>query len=158
RQIPSLQPLQPAFATDDVLVVPLNVTGFFQPALDVLEIYLIGRGIPGLRSFEAAFVRQPFFVKRLTTPKQKTDALLQLAVPDHGVAIQKPHRVRVPYLVFRSRESLVDLPSQKITNLLIARSEGIIVLFGVGIHNSCPFASTSELPAASISARLKAQD
>src|SRR5262249_14272394 len=88
-----LQPLQPTLATDYVLVVPLDVSGFCQPALETLQVYLIGGSVTGFGGFEAAFLRQPLFLKRLTTPKEKTDALLQLAVPDNGVAIQKPHRV-----------------------------------------------------------------
>src|SRR5262249_10266282 len=114
---------------------------------------LIGRSEAGFGGFEAAFLFQAFFFKRLTTPKEKTDAFLQLAVPDHGVAIQKPHRVRVPYFVFRLRQSLVDLPSQKITDVPILRTEGLIVLKGVGMHNCGPSGGTRLLYPASTQAK-----
>jgi hypothetical protein len=133
-----LQPLQPALATDYVLVVPLDVSSFCQPPLEILPVDLIGRSVAGFGSFEAAFLLQPFFLKRLTTPKEKTDAFLQLAVPDNGVAIQKPHWVGVPYFVFRLWQSLVDLPSQKLTDGPILRTEGLIVIDGVGVHNCFP--------------------
>src|SRR5262249_28228055 len=115
--VPLLQPLEPTLATDYVLVVPLDVSSLCQPALEILQVHLIGRGVAGFGGFEAAFVLQPFFLERLTTPKEKTDAFLQLAVPDNGVAIQKPHRLGVPYFVLRLWQSLVDLPSQKITDV-----------------------------------------
>jgi len=102
----------------------------------MLQVHLIRCRVAGFGGYEAAFLRQPFFIKRLTTPKEKSDALLQLAVPDHGVAIQKPHRVGVPYFVLRLRQRTVNLPSQKITNLPILRSERLIVVNSVGVHNS----------------------
>src|SRR5262249_15627044 len=135
-----LEPLQPTFATNYVLVVPLDLSSLCQPALEILQVDLIGRSVAGFGGFEAAFLVQPFFLKRLTTPKEKTDAFLQLAVPDNGVAIQKPHRVGVPYFVFRLWQSLVDLPSQKITDVPILRSKGLIVLKGVRVHEYCPSA------------------
>src|SRR6516165_1875798 len=133
-----LQPFQPALATDYILVVPLDVSSFCQPALEILPVDLIGRSVAGFGGFEATFLFQPFFLKRLTAPKEKTHAFLQLAVPDHGVAIQKPHRVGVPYFVFRLWQNLIDLPSQQLTDGPILRTEGLVVIDGVGVHNCFP--------------------
>jgi hypothetical protein len=130
-----LPPIQPAFTPDDILVVPLNVSSFCQPAFEMLQVDLIGRRVPGFGGFEAAFLLQPVFLKRLTAPKEKSDAWLQLAVPDHWVAIQKPHRMGMPDLVFRLWQSLVDRPSQKITDLSVLRTEGPIVFRSVGVHS-----------------------
>jgi hypothetical protein len=71
-----LQPFQPALPADYVLVVPLDVSSFCQPALEILPVDLIGRSVADFGGFEAAFLFQSFFLKRLTTPKEKTDALL----------------------------------------------------------------------------------
>src|SRR5262249_25064366 len=120
----------------------LDLSSLCQPALEILQVDLIGRSVAGFGGFEAAFLLQPFFLKRLTTPKEKTDAFLQLAVPDNGVAIQKPHRVGVPYFVFRLWQSLVDLPSQKITDVPILQSKRLIILKGVRVHEYCPSAAT----------------
>ncbi len=79
-----LQPLQPALATDYVLVVPQDVSSFRQPTLEILPVDLIGRSVADFGGFEAAFLFQSFLLKRLTTPKEKTDAFFQLAVPDNG--------------------------------------------------------------------------
>jgi hypothetical protein len=64
--------------------------------------------------------------------------LLQLAVTDYWVAIEKPHREGVPNLVFRLWKSLVDFPSEKVTDLPIVGIEGLVVLSGVGLHRYCP--------------------
>ena len=53
-----LQPFQHAPALDDVLVIPLDVAGLAQPALQGLHIHLRGIGIARLGGLEAAFVLQ----------------------------------------------------------------------------------------------------
>jgi hypothetical protein len=53
-------------------------------------------------------------------------------IPDHGVAIQKPDWVGMPYFVTGLWQSLVDLTSQKVTNLAILRTERLVLLNGVG--------------------------
>ena len=70
-----LQPLEASLATDDVLVVPLDVSSFCQPALEILQVKLIGLRVAGFRGFEAAFLLQPFFFKRLTAPKEKSNCI-----------------------------------------------------------------------------------
>jgi hypothetical protein len=50
--------------------------------------------------------------------------------------------VGVPYSVFRLWQSFIDLPRQKVTDLPILQTEGLIVLKGVGIHNSGPSGGT----------------
>jgi hypothetical protein len=66
-----LQPLQPALSTDYVLVVPLDLSSFCQPALEILPVDLIDRSVADFGGFEAAFLLQSIFLKRLTTPKER---------------------------------------------------------------------------------------
>src|ERR1051326_2395715 len=54
----SLQPLEPPPALRDVLVVPLNLNGLLQPALEVLGRNLIFGGVPGLRGLECSLGRE----------------------------------------------------------------------------------------------------
>jgi hypothetical protein len=51
----------------------VDVSSFGQPALEILPVDLIGRSVADFGGFEAAFRLQSFFLKRLTTPKEKTD-------------------------------------------------------------------------------------
>src|SRR6185436_196003 len=93
---PLLQPFQPTFATDQVLVVPLDVSRLGQPALQLLCVNLVGGGVSHFSGFEASFLFQIFLFKGLTAPEEQTYAVLQLAVPDDGVTIEKPYRMGVP--------------------------------------------------------------
>src|SRR5262245_57834907 len=108
----------------------------------MLQIDLPGGSVPGFGGLEGAFLRQPFLLERLTTPEEKTHALLPLAVTDHRFPLEKPYRVGVPDLVFRLWQSLVDLPSEKIADFTICWLEGLVVLCGVGVHNGCPSGGT----------------
>jgi hypothetical protein len=65
-----------------------------------------------------------------------------MLLADNGVTIQKPHLVGVPYFVFRLCQSLVALPSQKVSDVPILRIEGLIVRKGVGMHNCSPSGGT----------------
>lgn len=56
---------------------------------------------------------------RGTIPEQQAYAVLQLAVPDDGVAIEKPYRVGEPNLVLSLRKVVGDLLCQKIADLSI---------------------------------------
>jgi hypothetical protein len=67
---PLLQALQAAFAPDQVLVVPLDVTGLGQPSLQLLYVNLIDCGVPRFGGFEAPFFLKAFLVKGLTTPEE----------------------------------------------------------------------------------------
>ena len=100
---PLIQPLQPTFATDQVLVVPLDFSRLGQPALQLLCVNLVGGGVPHFSGFEAPFLFQTFLFKGLTAPEEQPYAVFQLAVSDDGVAIEKPYRMGVPYLVGLNR-------------------------------------------------------
>lgn len=64
----SPKPLQSTLATHDVLVVPLNVPGLGQPALQVCRVYLIDGGVTDFGRFKAPFLCQSFLFKRPTAP------------------------------------------------------------------------------------------
>src|SRR5690606_2708493 len=98
RRIWRCEPLQAAFAPNDVLVVPLDYPCLLQPSSQCFGLDLVGGGEPRLGGFEAALLGEPRLVERLPAPEEQSNATLQLAVPDDGVSLKKPDRVRVPYL------------------------------------------------------------
>ena len=100
------QPLEPSLAANQALVVPLDVPGLAEPALQVLPVDLVGGGEPDFGSLERAFFLQALLAERLPAPEQKAYAAFQLAVSDDRIAVQEPDRVRAPYLVSASGRSL----------------------------------------------------
>lgn len=129
-----LQPFQLPLAADDVLIVPLDVPSLGQPAGEVLGIDLFGGGVAGFGGFEAPLILQLFLVEGLATPKKEADGVLQFAIADDGVPLQKPDGMRVPDLILRLRQILIDLLGQQIRDLAIGGSEGLVVFGGVGVN------------------------
>ena len=81
---------------------------FAKPAFKVLLVDLFHRGVDDLRSLELAFTRQFFPFEGLSAPEQQAHARLQPVVTNDGVALQEPHRVRVPHLAFRFWQPAID--------------------------------------------------
>src|SRR5262245_31724667 len=88
-----LQPLQPALALHDVLVVPLDVDRLLEPALEIHRRDLIRRGVAGAGGLEAALGSQTGLVERATAPEHQADAVFQSVVTDDRIAIQEPDRM-----------------------------------------------------------------
>jgi hypothetical protein len=130
------QPFQLPLATDDVLVVPLNISSLYQPSLQILYVDLVSGSVASFGGFERAFLLQPVFLKGPTAPEEEADTILQFAVPNNRISIQKPNRMGVPDLVFCLGQNLVDLPSQKIADLLIIRIQASVVFSDVWMHLS----------------------
>ena len=48
------QPFKATFASNDVFVVPLDVSGLCQPTRQILGVYLINVGVSGFGGFKVA--------------------------------------------------------------------------------------------------------
>jgi hypothetical protein len=97
-----LQSLE-ATPSDQVLVVPLDISRFSQPTPKFLGANLIDSSVSSLSGFETPFLFQSLLLKGLTTPEEQAYAILELAVPDNRVPIEEPDRMGVPYLVLPLR-------------------------------------------------------
>jgi len=104
---------------DYVLVVPLDFSSHGQPAPQVPGFYLIDSSVPHFGCLEAAFLVQLFLVKRQATPEEQSDAVLEFAVADDGVAIQEPERDGRATPCLSIRQVSVDFPGQQVTDLPI---------------------------------------
>src|SRR5689334_21276116 len=128
-----LQSLELSLATNQILVIPLDVARLGQPSPECLSVHLIGDSVSRLGSLERAFLLQSFLFEGLTTPEEQAHAVFQLAVADNRVAVEKPHGMRVPYFVLRIRQGAIDLFGEKPANRLIARRLRLIVLLRISV-------------------------
>jgi hypothetical protein len=133
---PSRQSFEPAFASNEIPVVPLNVAGFLKPPLEVLCIHLFDCSEACLGRFECAFWSETGLVERLSAPEQQPDAPFQLAEPDDGISVEKPYGVGMPDLVLGLRQHPVDLAGQEVADLLIRGFERTVVGGCVGMHRA----------------------
>ena len=124
-----LQSFQLAFPTDNILIVPLYGLAFLQPSpqngfLDLGSVYVKDGSILELLSNDV----QPHFIEISAAPKHQSDPEFLLAVPNNWIAIQEPHRMRMPNLALSPRQTKVDLTRQYIAYVLVARIPHFVVL------------------------------
>ncbi len=128
------QSFQYALSFHDVFIIPLDGPRFSEPAFQRLLIYLCYISITRLGGFKTTFRQQTGFFKGLSAPEQEPDVVFKFAVTHHGIAVQEPDRVTVPYFTFRFRELLVYCRCQGCTNLFIFRKLGGVICGDILVH------------------------
>src|SRR5690606_14743692 len=110
-----------------------------QPPAQVGPVYfrhvaVEDRGVPELLADNV----QPGLPEIRPTPEHQPDARLLAAVADDRIALQEPHRMPVPDLVFGFRQVAVDLAREQLADLPAAGLLPRVVALGVLVHGCLP--------------------
>ncbi len=114
-----------AFALDDVFVVPLQVGGLAEPALEVGGVDVGGLVVEegGVLEFAAAEGEEGL-VEGGAAPEHEADAGFLFAVADDGVAVEKPDGVGVPNFGDGAGEVVGDLLGEEGADGAVVGGEG----------------------------------
>ena len=126
-QVTSFRFFQHALAFHDVLVVPLDLSGFCKPALKFDIVDLCRSGEIYLRRLELAFRFQLRLVKRLPAPEQQLHTGFSHPITNNWIVIDEPHGATVPDFGSGLRQAVRECCGEMIADRSIGGELGSII-------------------------------